>query len=466
MKIALDNIAAKVSEATEEERLWLSKFLSFTDDSTRHKTGNEGKPTKFKLFNRYQSTFPAGLYGIVRRGALRKKFTVEVTDLRKATCSRDLSADIAWLRWYQTEAIDAIVQEKRGIIQAPTGSGKGEIVVALTKALPCTWLFVVHRQNLVNDIAERYRKNTGLEPIFYEDGMKMPTSGLVLVTFQALVAALKQCSETAEKLLALVGGLIVDECHIQAADSFFLISQRTTNAYWRVGLSGTPLARGDRRGVKAVGALGDIIYRIKIKTLIDEGVLAAPIIRMVRVEQYSARATYQGVYGALVAKSTIRNQAIIDCTVDSKKPCLVFVKQDNQGNEIKKRLMKLGFNVDFVNGKVKSTKKREALATSLVRGDLDVLVASVVFQEGIDIPSLESVVLAHGGRSIISTMQRIGRGMRTDNGKKMTFEVWDIFDEGCSALEKHSKVRRAMYKREQFEHSVLPFVYRKDPKQR
>lgn len=465
MKIELHNIKAIVTESTEEERVWLSKFLSFPDYSTWHKSGGKSStPAKFKLFNKYQNSFPAGLCEIVGRGALKNKFTFELDDQRKAPCQEDPLADLDWLRWYQLESIATIVKETRGIIHAPTGSGKGEILIGLVKALPCLWIFLVHRQNLVDDIAARYRKHTGLEPIFYENGMAIPKTGLVLVTFQQLDAALKQCHKTAEDLLAAAEGLIVDECHIQSADSFYKVTQLTANAYYRVGLSGTPLARGDRRSVKAVGALGEVVYRIKIRTLIDEGVLAEPIIYMTRVEQYSARSTYQGVYGELVVSSNIRNQAVADMAADSKKPSMVFVKQDKHGIDIKERLIKMGFNVDFVSGKVKSIKKRESMKSSLEQGDLDILVASVVFQEGVDIPNLESVVLGHGGRSIIATMQRIGRGMRNNGGKKKTFEVWDIYDEGCSTLEKHSRARRATYLRETFKVTVLPSVYQKPRK--
>ena len=153
MKIELHNIKAVVTESTEEERVWLSKFLSFPDYSVFHKSGGKSSaPAKFKLFNKYQSTFPAGLFAIVQRGALKKQFSFESDDKRKAPCQRDLAADLAWLRWYQLESIDTIVEETRGIIHAPTGSGKGEILIGLVKALPCLWIFLVHRQNLVDDI--------------------------------------------------------------------------------------------------------------------------------------------------------------------------------------------------------------------------------------------------------------------------------------------------------------------------
>ncbi len=86
----------------------------------------------------------------------------------------------------------------------------------------------------------------------------------------------------------------------------------------------------------------------------------------------------------------------------------------------------------------------------LVRGDLDVLIASVIFNEGIDIPELRSVVIAAGGQSIIAALQRIGRGMRTAHGKD-EFEVYDIYDSGNKWMEKHTKARLGAYRGEEFE---------------
>jgi superfamily II DNA or RNA helicase len=477
MKIQLHNLYAKLESATEEERLWLAKYLSFEDASSRYKTGNRGKATKMRLFNRYHNTFPSGLYGLVRRGVIRKEWDLELDDRRVLTSTVDPSPDLSWLRWYQKEAVEAVLDETRGIIQAPTGSGKTECAVGLTQAVPCLWLFLVHRTTLVNQAAERFERRTGA-PAFIYGNNKLPFHDpdqlfaaqlvaefgtgcrFVVATFQTFYQGLQRGDPKVEQILSEAEGIIVDESHTLPADTFYKVAQATPNAYWRVGLSGTPLARGDRRSVKSVAALGPVIYRIKTETLIDEGVLAAPEIRMVPVEQYSTKPTYQGIYGELVVRSTTRHKAIVDSVTQSAKPCMVFVKQLNHGNELKKRLLKSGFNVDFVSEK-EPEAKRERMKTKLERGDLDVLIASVVFQEGVDIPNLASVVMAHGGRSIIATLQRIGRGMRTDDGRKSTFEVWDIFDCGCSMLEKHSKVRKRAYERESFEVEVLDTVYRK-----
>jgi len=60
-------------------------------------------------------------------------------------------------------------------------------------------------------------------------------------------------------------------------------------------------------------------------------------------------------------------------------------------------------------------------------------------------------VIASGGKSVIAALQRIGRGMRTNNGAKSTFKVYDILDLGVPSLEKHSRRRMNTYVRESYE---------------
>jgi superfamily II DNA or RNA helicase len=129
------------------------------------------------------------------------------------------------------------------------------------------------------------------------------------------------------------------------------------------------------------------------------------------------------------------------------KPALVFVKQVNHGKILKDRMEREGLKVDFVWGQ-KATSQRKAAIERLVRTDIDVLICSVIFQEGTDIPELESVLIAAGGKSVIATLQRIGRGMRMTAGKGNTFEVWDIEDSGVDALARHSRARRRAYEKE------------------
>jgi superfamily II DNA or RNA helicase len=149
----------------------------------------------------------------------------------------------------------------------------------------------------------------------------------------------------------------------------------------------------------------------------------------------------------MIVESTERNAGVVETCRNAPKPCMLFVKKIEHGRALKIELEQAGLRAEFVWGD-KSTQQRDAAVERLERGDADVLIASVVFQEGVDVPSLRSVVIASGGRSVIAALQRVGRGMRTDDGKKMTFQVFDFLDQGSPMLERHSRRRMNTYVRE------------------
>jgi superfamily II DNA or RNA helicase len=232
-----------------------------------------------------------------------------------------------------------------------------------------------------------------------------------------------------EQLFASCRGLIVDEAHVLPAESFWRVAMSTTHCYYRVGLSGTPLARGDRRSVLAVGALGPVIYRVRPEVLIDAGVLARPTIHLVEVREHSLAPNWQRAYAENIVGSPTRNGLVVEAAKRAPKPCLVFVKEIKHGKLLLKQLERAGVPCAFVWGS-HGTDARNRSVRDLLSGRIEVLICSVIFQEGTDIPDLRSVVIASGGKSVIAALQRIGRGMRVAAGKT-TFDVYDIADLGC-----------------------------------
>lgn len=486
MWITVGNVQSKLTRATDRERIWLTEYLTFEGE---RRGRQEAKPTC--LMNIFSLTFPSGFNSMIAKAAKDEGLDVQFIDNRTAPCERDPNADLAWLRDYQLEAVNTLVRRKRGICWLPTGSGKTEIIVGITRALPCFWVSLVHRSQLADDIASRYEKRSPglLAGRVLEGRWDVPEDAtLVSCTYQSLAAALDKppmkrppsavsddgealdtwtrlkggSREAATALLERAQGLIVDECHTAPAETYLAQLMRTKNAYYRVGLSGTPLARGDARSQYAIAAIGPIVYRIKPQLLIDRGVLAAPTVRMATVEQHTGRVTWQGAYSDLVVRSKARNARVVKYTQRATKPAFVFIEQVEHGHQLVKDLHRSGITSHFVYGN-HSIDYRKSLIRRLVAGHFDVIVCSRVFNEGIDVPELRAVVNAGGMKSIIATLQRLGRGMRVDRnaagevregGDK--FEVYDILDKGNKWLERHANVRRDAYQNEGYALFVDP----------
>lgn len=432
---------------------------------------------------------------------VNEEFRVVIEDERERPCDWDWDADLEWLYDYQYEPVWIFGQTSpRGILKIPTGGGKTEVAVGLIKALPCNWLFIVDSKDLVNQAAARWKKRTGLGCGILSDGVwePDPENRITFATFQTLarhedsveiirkrlkkvkanqealakgkkVKKIKPPTQKeiddapnlkrrAQKYLATVEGLLVDEAHTLAADTFAKLVLRMSRAYFRVGLSATPLDRSDRRSVVTVGALGPIVYEVPTQLLIKKKRLARPHIYVAEHFEECESSLWQTSYKKILVESEDYHSLCLDLVKAAAKPSLVFVEREAHGKTLCKYINQSGITAEFVWGK-KNSAQREQAIKNLQKGYIDVIVTSRIFQKGIDIPDLRSVVNCAGMRSVIAALQRLGRGMRTDQGRKMEFELWDVKINGDRFMHGHSLERIRAYKREGHE---VELVKRKD----
>jgi superfamily II DNA or RNA helicase len=100
--------------------------------------------------------------------------------------------------------------------------------------------------------------------------------------------------------------------------------------------------------------------------------------------------------------------------------------------------------VRYVAGRHKLAERNE-MKVSLETGALKVLVATTVFDEGVNAPGIGALVLAGGGKAQHRLKQRLGRGMRLSEGKT-ELAVIDFYDTHSKLMWIHSEARKAAYK--------------------
>lgn len=464
MWIELFNLQAKVTKATDEERAWLDDYLSFPDEDARFRQRRVPKwkrgDGKIHMLSGPTQTFPAGFVGQVVAQAKKDGHPAQVLDRRKRPERFDPSALVDWLRDYQAEALQITRTTERGVFHHPTGAGKTELMVAIAEAHPQSkWLILTHRKDLISNTIDRFSRRTGEEVGSIGEGTFNPAR-VTVAMFQSLYAQLRQKKKRTIDFLAGIDGVMIDEVHVVPAATYWRVLMALPNAYFRYGFSGTPFSRSDKKSIFTWGAVGPVIHKIEAETLITAGVLAKPQIKMVRV-RHPMRATksWSEAYSELFVHSKARNAAAVAAALKAPKPCLVFVNHVEHGKILERELRARGAKIEFVWG-THHTAVRKAAIERLVMGETDILLCNVIFQEGIDIPELQSVVVAQGGKSIIATLQRVGRGMRkrARSGEitKETFTVYDFKDVGCGCtgrdkhktcewVEKHTRHRLAAY---------------------
>ncbi len=472
----LDNCWVRV-QGTDEERSWLYGYLVFRARAFKPEGSNTKKVKFFEqthhLYDLQQDRFPAGLARRTFKRAKEEGLTVEIRDVRAKPVEPNRTADLEWLRHHpyaniepivhEIDAVEAVWKSPRGVLKLPTGSGKGDIACGLTRSIVCTWLFLVHRSSLVKQQAERFLAKTGEAAGVIGDG-QFDIKRVTCATFQSIAQGLARRDKRIEQLVGTVQGVMVDECHSLGGEENYGVVMKCRAAHYRVGLTATP-KRGDGRSVFMTAALGDIVYTVEARYLRDIGILSWPDITfLVSRQKGSDAVTWQGAHGDGLIRNRDRNRLLLSTTIKAAKPCLAFVKQLTHGKRLKEALEKKGIRAEFMWG----GKNPRARSAAIERGDTEVIVCNVIFQEGVDIPSLRSVVIGTGGASPIASIQRLGRGTRRADGKN-TFEVWDFADLGCGCegdadmavhkacrwLEAHFKKRRSAYLSEGFECRVV-----------
>ena len=102
-------------------------------------------------------------------------------------------------------------------------------------------------------------------------------------------------------------------------------------------------------------------------------------------------------------------------------------------------------NCKFIAGET-PIEERLKIVKEFDRGELPILCASTILQEGISITHMKAMVLACGGKSNVAVLQKIGRSLRFKAGEKTEVDFFDFIDT-AKFLSKHSKMRVTLYKK-------------------
>lgn len=422
-------------------------------------------------------TFPTGLAGRVM--AKRQDMQIKVIDDRKKL-PYDLDLVDAFFeqagklfgterREYQVEAAKTLLKASRGILDLATGSGKSLLSMSIVAATPGTkWLFIVPSVTLFKQIVDTYEKFFPGEKAGKIRGPICDIRDFTVSTPKTLKMRLdKGHTEVTQLITRDCTGLMIDEVHRVGANEQYFVAM-SCNAYWRVGLSGTPLARGDGKSIKNIAAIGKVIDRIRTKELIDAGVLAQLTITLLPVRQTEmGKGSWQDQYSQFIAKSETRMRALIHLVTGvAQAPGMIFCIREAHGKWISAVLSAMGIRNLFIWGKSDGRRRAQALQ-ELEDGKWTWLVVSTVFDVGVDAPWLRSGIFAGGRKAEIEVLQRLGRLVRKDvKTGKTEANVYDLFDEAPSDCPpslvdkqtnpRHSLERLRLYRREGHKIVKLP----------
>lgn len=337
-----------------------------------------------------------------------------------------------------------------------TGAGKTAIAIACTKALNLPTLFLTHRVNLLNQTAQRFteqfpecQNHIGL----IGDGAFQPNH-LTIATVQTIQSRYKKDPKNIEKLLEKYKFLIIDEAHRSGSKQFHVPASLCKNAYYRLALTATPFMKGNaEEDMFLRGVAGDVITKVDTDFLIENGYLARPFFKFFSIEaddkELKKLTNWQDIYEMGIVKNKKRNKIICSQTrklIESQKKVLIVVLNVKHGKLLTQIMKDIGIRVKFMHGS-KSYKHREKALQEIAEDKLDVIVATNIFDEGIDVNNINVVILAAGTKSAPGLFQRTGRSMRKKDTDNYAIVI-DFIDKQNEKLFNHSMKRYNMVKNE------------------
>ena len=298
--------------------------------------------------------------------------------------------------------------------------------------------------------------------------------------------------------------ILVSNCHHIKSNTWSLLNVCIPNAEYALGFSALAITKEHRYEtnlkildideVLALGAVSRLLCETTPRYYINKGILACPVVIQFRawiIKTAMTNNNWQVIKKAVLEsyERIIIGLKAIEVLVKYNRRCLILVDTKIQAYKIMNQLadkfnlsdragLAFGGNVGLMldrekyeskrinpedielisNQKKKSEIRKRQLAITesclynidritdrFDRNEFNILIATTVADEGLDLDSLDSVLLISAGRKDRRFIQRVGRAIRKSKTGKFGY-VLDLNDSGNNILEYHSRERMRIYR--------------------
>jgi len=458
----------------------LSEFFTFEIEGARFMPSVRAKiwDGRIRLFSPGTGKIYYGLLPYVQRFLTENGHTYNLSeDFEERKLERSLTAKFVWslqkgklkAREYQIDAIHSIIENNRGLILSPTGSGKSFIIYALVRyyiqKLDQKILIIVPTTGLVEQMYNDFA-DYGWFPDehchkLYAGKDKNTNKEVIISTWQSIY-------KLDSRYFSQFGVVVVDEAHLAKAKSLTGIMTKLHDCKYRVGLTGTL----DGTEIHRLVLEGLFSVHEQVTTtseLIEKKQLSPLHIRVLVLEhnkfdrQMMKDKTYQQEMEFL-STNMKRNQFIRSLVCATNGNILVLAQY------IEKQLVPLcNMIVDHCGDKrtvhliygATPTDDRERVRGLVEKENNSIIVASYgTFSTGVNIKRIHAIIFASPYKSQLKVLQSIGRGLRVAEDKE-ELELFDIADDlrynGKENFTlKHLQERIRIYSEQSFDYDIIP----------
>jgi len=311
----------------------------------------------------------------------------------------------------------------KAIVISATGTGKTILSALDVRAVdPVRLLFVVHREQILDKTISEYREVLGGSGRDYgklTGSVKQRDRRYIFATVQTL----SQPDVLSQFKPDAFDYVIIDEAHRAAAPTHRRVMEHFTPEFL-LGMTATP----ERTDGFNVFELFDynVPYEIRLNHALEEEMLAPFHYYGVADLTYEDGRTTTDETALQVLVSPDRvdhllNALAIYGQAGVQPRGLIFCSRVEEAQKLAEALNTRSLRgrqlrTVALSGK-NSVEHREEQVAALERGELDYILTVDVFNEGVDIPTVNQVVMLRQTQSAIVFVQQLGRGLRKADGK-------------------------------------------------
>lgn len=315
---------------------------------------------------------------------------------------------------------EAFEQKHKSVMaQLCTGGGKTAIASYITQKTVQNnrrVLALVHRREIFDQFSRAYL-SMGVNHSLIIPNVKMGNELAMLASVQTLVSRIKKNEPIPEPDL-----IIADEGHHAIASQWQFIMARFPNARI-LGMSATP-TRTDGTGLDKIFShmvCGDK-HGASMKELIKKGYLSPYQIftQSLAVDLLDVRVASNGDYDK--NEMAERLKSVVGCEIAEyrkylhNQPTICFYPTVEMAEIAAQKFREAGYNFMSIDGKMSPIARKKAI-DGLGSGELHGLTSCSVISEGTDIPVVNGIIDMTKTKSIVSYLQKMGRGLRACDGK-------------------------------------------------
>jgi superfamily II DNA or RNA helicase/HKD family nuclease/phage repressor protein C with HTH and peptisase S24 domain len=309
-------------------------------------------------------------------------------------------------------------KKNKALIISATGTGKTYLSAFDALAYnPNKLLFVVHRLTIAKDSMNTFQRVFGKQKTMgiYSGNQRELDCDFVFSTIQTISNHLDNFSKNHFDYI------IIDETHRSGAESYLRLIEHFEPKFL-LGMTATP----ERTDGNDIFRLFDhnIAYEIRLSKAMEEEMLSSfHYFGVADLTVDSTPVDSKSDFRYLVANERVDRiieKAKFYGSDNGITRGLIFCSRKNEAIELSELFNSKGFKTLALTGDNSEDERANAiekLETDNLKDKLDYIFTVDIFNEGIDIPKINQIILLRPTESAIIFIQQLGRGLRKVEGK-------------------------------------------------